>query len=136
MRKPSKEEKKYMDKNRPKLKKNFVAYENGRRVQVEDIKFTSRLRKRIMGKALKEKGNMAIDKKPDIKRAVSSKKLKITAPVIASFCKLVNESKLLKQETGETKEAYCKRVCMNFELTFTDRVRARIIAMLLLPKRT
>lgn len=47
---------------------------------------------------------------------------KITAPAIALFCRLVNESGLIKQG-NDSAPIYCQKVCSIFSLEYTDRVR-------------
>lgn len=48
--------------------------------------------------------------------------LKLTAPVIACFCSLVNESELIPKDESSN-EIYCKKVCEKFNLIYTDRIR-------------
>jgi hypothetical protein len=45
------------------------------------------------------------------------------APVIALFCNLVNESKLIEKGETESVENYCKRICESYKFFFTDRIR-------------
>lgn len=46
-----------------------------------------------------------------------------TAPAIALFCNLINETEINKRETDEIPEKYCKRICEKYNLKYTDRVR-------------
>jgi hypothetical protein len=48
---------------------------------------------------------------------------KLQAPVIALFCNLVNESKLDSKGNFESIEDYCKRICLRFNLGYTNNVR-------------
>ncbi len=45
------------------------------------------------------------------------------APVIALFCSLVNESKLIPKYENESVQKYCEKICKEFKLTYSDRVR-------------
>ena len=56
------------------------------------------------------------------KKVIINKRSTITAPIIAAFCAIVNDLKIIPIG-GDTKESYCKRVCSNFSLTYTDKVR-------------
>ncbi len=47
---------------------------------------------------------------------------KLSAPVIASFCSLVNQGNIIPKGE-ETVEVYCKKICEKFQLIYTDRVR-------------
>lgn len=47
----------------------------------------------------------------------------ITAPAIALFCNYVNASSLIIRPEYEKVETFCKRVCKEFNLNYTDRVR-------------
>ena len=47
----------------------------------------------------------------------------IKAPVIALFCSIINESRLVAREQTEAVKDFCKRVCKQFDLPYTDRVR-------------
>jgi|ERR1035437_1540011 hypothetical protein len=49
-------------------------------------------------------------------------KSKLTAPVIAAFCYLLNESKLRLKENDKV-ETYCTRICEEFNLPYSDNVR-------------
>lgn len=46
-----------------------------------------------------------------------------TAPAIALFCNLINEAEIIKKESNEITEIYCKRICEKYNLKYTDRVR-------------
>jgi hypothetical protein len=46
-----------------------------------------------------------------------------TAPAIALFCNLINDAEISKKESNEIPEKYCKRICENYGLKYTDRVR-------------
>lgn len=46
-----------------------------------------------------------------------------TAPAIALFCNLINEAEIIKKENNEIPEIYCKHICKNYNLKYTDRVR-------------
>lgn len=46
-----------------------------------------------------------------------------TAPAIALFCNLINEAEIIKKESDEIPEIYCKRICEKYNLKYTDRVR-------------
>lgn len=46
-----------------------------------------------------------------------------TAPAIALFCNLINEAEIIKKESNEIPAKYCKRICENYKLKYTDRVR-------------
>jgi len=49
--------------------------------------------------------------------------IEISAPTIALFCYLVNESGAVGKNENESVLQYCKRICNQFNLKFTDRVR-------------
>lgn len=53
----------------------------------------------------------------------SKKRNKLTAPIIACYCSLVNDSKVMLKNTNEKVEDFCKRVCTKYNITYTDRVR-------------
>jgi len=44
-------------------------------------------------------------------------------PVVALFCALVNDSKLIPMGENETQKDYCKRICEQYNLIYKDRVR-------------
>lgn len=46
-----------------------------------------------------------------------------TAPAIALFCNIINEAEIIKKESNEIPATYCKRICENYKLKYTDRVR-------------
>jgi len=48
---------------------------------------------------------------------------KIKAPVLALFCRLINEIGIEQKEEIESVEKYCKRVCERYDLVYTDRIR-------------
>lgn len=48
---------------------------------------------------------------------------KLKAPVIALFCNLVSECKLIQKEDSESVKNYCIRICKEFNLIYSDRVR-------------
>ncbi|OYX85126.1 MAG: hypothetical protein B7Y83_05905 [Flavobacteriales bacterium 32-34-25] len=48
---------------------------------------------------------------------------KINAPILALFCRLINEIGIEKKEEIESVEKYCIRVCERYELVYTDRIR-------------
>ncbi len=50
-------------------------------------------------------------------------KVKLSAPVVASFCSLVNSSKFIQRTENETVEIYCKRICEEFGFTYKEKVR-------------
>ena len=63
---------------------------------------------------------------PNLKNEFSDTiKRKIAAPVIALFCYLTNESKLNSKGETESVKNYCKKVCNEFNLTYSDRVRQK-----------
>jgi len=49
--------------------------------------------------------------------------IQVNAPVIALFCNIVNECKLISKEENESVEKYCERICKLYKLNYTDRVR-------------
>ena len=51
------------------------------------------------------------------------KKRKTSANAIALFCAIVNDSKQLLKGSDESKADYCKRVCINYSLTYSDNIR-------------
>lgn len=53
----------------------------------------------------------------------SNSEKKLTAPVIALFCRLVNDSNVIKKEDNEIVSAFCERICAKFNLPYTDRIR-------------
>ncbi len=53
----------------------------------------------------------------------AKEKNKLTAPTIALFCYLINESGVLLKNENETVLTYCKRVCSKYKIQFTDKVR-------------
>lgn len=52
-----------------------------------------------------------------------NKPKKIRSPVIALFCSLLNDSKVKKRGVEETIADYCERVCIEYKLPYSDRVR-------------
>lgn len=52
-----------------------------------------------------------------------TKKKTPTAPAIALFCNLINEAEIIKKESNEIPEIYCKRICKKYNLKYTDRIR-------------
>ena len=52
-----------------------------------------------------------------------SNTLKIKAPTIGLFCRLVNESKLIVKGFDENVADYCTRICKKFSLVYSDKVR-------------
>ena len=64
-----------------------------------------------------------LDKGCDCEDLNLKKGKKIKAPVLALFCKLINEIGIEKKEEIESVEKYCKRVCERYNLDYTDRVR-------------
>lgn len=52
-----------------------------------------------------------------------AKPKKLTAPVISLFCTLINDSGTIVREQNENIENYCKRICEQFDLPYTARVR-------------
>ncbi len=48
---------------------------------------------------------------------------KISAPVIALFCLLIGETKVIEKKEYDSVEAYCEKVCNTYKLRYTDRVR-------------
>jgi AcrR family transcriptional regulator len=61
------------------------------------------------------------------KASINNKTVKafatVAAPVIALFCQLVNEAKIIVRGNDESNERYCMRVCDAYKLKYTDRVR-------------
>lgn len=51
----------------------------------------------------------------------------LTAPVIATFCRMVNESGINPKE-DEINATYCKRICSSYNLRYNDRVRQNFSA--------
>ncbi len=47
----------------------------------------------------------------------------LKAPVIALFCSLSNEARLILREESGSVSDYCKKVCEHFNLRYSDRVR-------------
>lgn len=54
---------------------------------------------------------------------LGDKMIKLSYPVIALFCRYVNESKLVPKSEDETVKAFCIRICKKFELKYADNVR-------------
>lgn len=52
-----------------------------------------------------------------------AKPKKLTAPIISLFCTLINDSKTIIRVQNENAENYCRRICAQFDLPYTDRVR-------------
>jgi len=52
----------------------------------------------------------------ELKEPAETQPEQLTAPVIACFCKVVNESKLIIKGDAESNESYCKRVCEAYNL--------------------
>lgn len=48
---------------------------------------------------------------------------RISNPVIALFCSVVNDAGIITKGEAESVEDYCKKVCTEFNLTYTDKVR-------------
>lgn len=45
------------------------------------------------------------------------------ADVVALFCNLIDEMEIIQRKQNETIENFCKKVCENYNLTYTDRTR-------------
>lgn len=54
---------------------------------------------------------------------IERKEKKIKAPIIALFCFFCNQSGLLPRDETEIVKDYCKKVCQQFGLIYSDRVR-------------
>ena len=52
-----------------------------------------------------------------------TKKDKITAPVLGLFCTLINKTGINQKGITESATVYCQRICLEFRLPYTDRVR-------------
>jgi hypothetical protein len=52
-----------------------------------------------------------------------AKPQKFEAPTISLFCTLMNDSGTIRRYESESIENYCKRICEEFKLKYTDRVR-------------
>jgi hypothetical protein len=52
-----------------------------------------------------------------------AKPKKLEAPTISLFCTLMNDSGTIRRYESESVENYCKRICDEFKLKYTDRVR-------------
>lgn len=61
--------------------------------------------------------------KQESTQANQKQKPSVNAPTIACFCNLVNESQLMDRGVTESIESYCKRVCAQYNLLYTDNVR-------------
>ena len=48
---------------------------------------------------------------------------KIKNAVLGLFCNLINESGIDKREETESASVYCQRICIKYELPYTDKVR-------------
>jgi hypothetical protein len=48
---------------------------------------------------------------------------KLKAPVLGLFCSLINKIGIDKKDETESATVYCERICGNFKLPYTDRVR-------------
>ncbi len=57
------------------------------------------------------------------KKPISTHGKKPQAPTIALFCRLVNDSKIKEKKGAESVESYCKRICQDHNLPYSDRVR-------------
>lgn len=55
-------------------------------------------------------------------KTLPQRKNKITAPMVALLCYLIDKSGSIKRGS-ENAEEYCKKVCKEFSLDYTDRVR-------------
>jgi len=74
--------------------------------------------------SVNEKSECLIRDLEGLRRVKAGKKNPLSAPVIALFCKLLHESGFKKRDTyNETITNYCIRICENYNLTYTDRVR-------------
>lgn len=51
------------------------------------------------------------------------KKEKITAAVIALFCTIINDSGVKPKQVNERVIDFCKRICQEYDLPYTDNVR-------------
>lgn len=52
-----------------------------------------------------------------------AKPKKLSAPIISLFCTLMNDSGTIIKEQNENIENYCKRICEQFDIQYTERVR-------------
>lgn len=57
------------------------------------------------------------------------KSVKPSAPAIALFCSIINQSGIDKKG-DESNEKYCMRICKKFDLTYKDRVRQEFATVL------
>lgn len=48
---------------------------------------------------------------------------KIPAPVLAEFCRLLNDLRIMEKGESETNQNFCIRVCKYFDFVYVDRVR-------------
>ena len=130
--KPSDKDKRFIDLLKNSLQRHIA--DNNRiirdlqiNVENEHIKegFVSLNRVRLNNlQSVNEKSECLIRDLEGLRRVKAGKKNPLSAPVIALFCKLLHESGFKKRDTyNETITNYCIRICENYNLTYTDRVR-------------
>ena len=73
--------------------------------------------------SVNEKSDCLIRDLEGLRRVKAEKKTGLEAPVIALFCTLANDSKIIPRGEEEAAEPYCRRVCERYQLHYTDRVR-------------
>jgi len=56
---------------------------------------------------------------------IAETKSTVTAPVIALFCAIVNDSNQLIKGIDESKADYCKRVCKAYNFDYSDNIRQK-----------
>jgi len=61
--------------------------------------------------------------KPLPPQQTKTKTDKLKAPVLGLFCSLINKIGIDKKDETESATVYCERICGNFKLPYTDRVR-------------
>lgn len=58
-----------------------------------------------------------------LKGKTHGKPNELIAPAVALFCKAISETEIMRKGETEGVETYCKRVCGQYNLPYTDRVR-------------
>jgi hypothetical protein len=69
--------------------------------------------------------NLLLNKETKIKAMQNGteNRPKIKAPVISLFCKLLNDSQIVPRAETKTQKDYCEKICTQFNLQYSDRVR-------------
>ena len=109
------------------IQKTKIEIINGkRRLELNEIKNRPELESKQYIKTLKQWFNGEQEYLRNITPFIKSlpqSKTELKAPVIALFCSIINETKIINKGEAENVENYCKKVCKKFNLTYSDRVR-------------